>query len=182
MNNKFWFIRPTNTIRSTQNGNRKEIERGKEKEKEKKKDGPKFSKHIIICIVVHRKHVRIHNGASMYRFPFHLQLSAVLWCGCMKSSIPHHTTHSNTGEHIHRSNNHSSWALSPELQPCISECVGLIRLHCMLGCTRSCIWQLNNNKPTTNNQFPFCVSGEFPFLHTSFFKIICRSLCSINLV
>lgn len=29
MNNKFWFIRPTNTIRSTQNGNRREREREK---------------------------------------------------------------------------------------------------------------------------------------------------------
>lgn len=29
-------------------------------------------KHIII----RRKHTRIHNDASMYRFPFHLQVSA----------------------------------------------------------------------------------------------------------
>lgn len=42
----------------------------------------------------------------------------------------------------------------------------VLPMRCMLCTSCPCIWQLNNNtKPTTNNQFSFCVSGEFPFVH-----------------
>lgn len=65
---------------------------------------------------------------------------------------------------------------------CIVWCIA-----CCARCARCpCIWQLNNNKPTTNNQFPFCVYGEFPVRSLSSSSsckdFVIFSVLSINLV